>query len=377
MSAQREKNGEMLGSASYDQDLDFVDLYVRYIHNEADEDERKSLELHYISKLYSYKSKLIHFLDTITFEELPIVIKSHMIGEHLANGGKYIKGEHSVFSRALSDMINQIKSSVTSYLDESIREINEEFSIKKVQQAFMLVSLAFCLNLDSVTLSKTPEKINPTFESRIKYGDKFCYLTNDTGIFGLNTWLYAFFNGVHLIGVPSKYASFDSSAEECPTNFEHHDYVHTHMIEKYGTHHDVARKLYIQILDDPEATQLQKELLILCLWVQIHESNFGEIKNDLLKFFNTTEFFYLDIFVQPDFWEEYNRFRDLVLTQELLDQFHSKIGNYKDKITPTNITEFRDFIDDQSQHLYSRIEMLARLIFFYYREYCKKYYFRV
>lgn len=379
------RSGTGVGVSVYDQDFDFVELYIKYRNGEMDqvyehnyagavnganEDERKALQLHYISKLYSYKAKLIEFLDTLDFKTASSSVKYRIIGEYLMLGGKYVKGEANV---VFSEAVSRLKSEVIPYLSDLIDDLNKNFSIRKIQQAFMLISLAFCMYSNSIELSKNPVNIYEKNRTSIKYDDKFCYLANDTGIFGLNTWLYGFFHGVHLIGVPSRYSNFDFSVDECPTKFEHHDYTHTYDIENYGKHHGLAYDLYIQILNDPEATILQKELLILCLWAQIHEVK-PDSGNDFVKFFSVPHFFYRDVFVAPDFWEEYNRFRDLVLSQELLDQFHTEVGDYENNITPKSLTEFRDFIDNQSKDLDQRIQMLARLVFFYYREYCKKYY---
>src|SRR3990167_557849 len=356
-----------LGSISYDQDFDFIELYIKYINNNATEDERKSLELHYISKLYSYKAKLIEFFEGITFDNVGPSVRYKLVGEYVMNGGKYVRGEEH---HLLSSILTQIKSNVIPYLSESIDNITKNFSILKVQETFMLISLTFGFYINSIELSKHPENISDE-PIQIYYDDKFCYLPNDTGIFGLNTWLHAFFNDVHLVGVPSKYSNFDFSTDEPPSTFQRHDYIHRFNIQKYGKHHSLAQKLHRQILEDPEATMLQKELLILCLWVQVHEVL---TTNDIAKFFTTTHFFYADVFIAPDFWEEYNRFRDLVLTQELLDQFHERIGDYEKNVTPKSLPEFRDFIDNQDKDFYTRIEMLARLVLFYYREYCNKYY---
>lgn len=99
-------------------------------------------------------------------------------------------------------------------------------------------------------------------------------LPNFIGIFGLNTYLYAYFHEVILIGFPDREAKYDNTWG-CPSTFTNHDYQHTDRINIFLFHPSkiYLRNFYNFYIRDFRYTQLQKMCLIYCTWFFIHEYN--------------------------------------------------------------------------------------------------------
>src|SRR3990167_2721777 len=366
-----------LGS-TYDQDFDFVEQYVHYVNDSVSnktKDERLSLEKHYISRLLYYKSRLMKYLNEVSDPDFISQLQS------LESVYEELFGRYSLLYNTYdTDIINKYSHKhiikllkiIPPRIDKEIDKLEREFTIERVQRTFVLISYTFCLKEDPVAMSKFPEdSYGP-----ITYSYNFCFLPNGNGLFGLNTWLYAYFNEFQLIGIPVTYMSFDRSKNQCPGRFVLHDFNHVKQINATinSDRKKFYRNLYHKILSDSKLDILQKELLILGLWILCHE---GLTAKD--DFFTSVSEFYNNIFNVPDFFDEYNRFRDLILDQELLTQFHEDIGDYstdyRKYITPKSLNQYRDIIDSQNISIDKRTEMLGRLIMYYFREFCNKYYF--
>lgn len=352
-----------LGSASYDQDFDFVESYCRWFNKTASEDEMKSLENGYLSALYKYKDKLSRFLDGATLKDLRDV-DSYLYEEIRAKSSEDIE-------RLTRERLDKYKKTVFSTLDEILEKLDERSLsrnyragrttkmywyilsrwIETIQQAFFLLSQGFCLHK---IFSNTPIFDAARRNSVIDSGPEFCYLTNDIGLFGFNTWLYAVINGVQLVGVPSNPITKFDAERGCPVKFIDHDYDHISTIKHYNISLPLVKRLYEQIHSDPEATLLQKELLICALWVLVHEDplRFKIVFTD--KFDTRTNSIGL--------LDEFERFRDLIFVQDFIDSYHT----YFKEETKT-IEELKDGRGMGSN-------MWWKYISFYFREYCLKYY---
>jgi hypothetical protein len=117
-----------------------------------------------------------------------------------------------------------------------------------------------------------------------KLNDKTFLLTNNSGFFGYNTFLYAFFNGISLIGVPNKVQSFDDF-KGCPIIFMNHDYWHNFsqsggLVNLYKGDIKNIKHIYYSIINDTHLSKEEKELYILMLWIRIHEA----IANDFIDY---------------------------------------------------------------------------------------------
>lgn len=275
--------GSNSNTSTFDQDFDFVESYIRFFNKTASSDELKSLRMGYLSALYKYKSKLLIFLKQVQREDFP-------------------RYHDDKVSEMFNIPISQLdQSHYTQFLDNFAYEIATDFDIKikyientkgftdeivvAIQKLFMVIAGAFCFDLSIVSRVDYGEgyyfpieriefesEIGPEDDIDIAFDSHYCYLPNDTGFFGLNTWLYSYFMGIDIIGVPSRYNDFDYLKGSCPGFFIIHDYGHLDSIRVPSEGLPVLQaSIYKQIFADSEATQLQQELLLTCLWGIIHE----------------------------------------------------------------------------------------------------------
>lgn len=133
------------------------------------------------------------------------------------------------------------------------------FDPKKIFELFYYIGKLNCLY--------HRDKPKPDYNENDHY---FC-MVNDNGIFALNTWLYAHFENVQLVGFTSKRSYFDG-IEGCSIDMTDHDTSHIILdIGKNSEEKNIeAKYIYYQILNHP-LTTLQKELYILVLWIMVHE----------------------------------------------------------------------------------------------------------
>lgn len=349
-----------LGSNAYDQDFDFVESYVSWYNGSASLDEKKSVQAGYISFLYKYKDKLGKYIDSLDADKLM------RTGSYLySNKMDTVK---EVADKLARERLDKYKKDIFTLVDEIIGKIEKKFSIKKVQRAFLMISNGFCLftKVDRHPEYYTGER-NQDF---IRFGSNYCYLTNDTGLFGFNTWLYSALNEVNLVGVPSNsYTSYDFKGG-CPTTFIVHDYFHGARLDPdsmvYGATTErtkprfrLAASIYKQIHLDPEATLLQKELLICVLWVFLHE-----LPSRMDAVF--TDKYSSEIPDGVDLIDEFERFRDLAISQELVDMYYQHF-NQKSKTMEEVDKELGYSGAGGSRNWWKYLS-------FYFREYCLKYY---
>ena len=121
--------------------------------------------------------------------------------------------------------------------------------------------------------------------------NKVYIITNGTGLFALNTWLYLFFGNINLLGTSIRDTTADG-IKSCAWNMLAHDELHTIIINMYMLNNDVIlsyEKIYYNILNSEDLDTNHKELFILFLFITIHEilsndySNFDENFNFLFK----------------------------------------------------------------------------------------------
>src|SRR3990167_1495667 len=406
-----------LGSNAYDQDFDFVETYVQFANGTITEDGLKSLRLGYVSSLYKYKDKIVQFINNYPYEVPRWMTYDYATYKAPKEYNEDLRREMGITSESSFDKVTEFMDRaigyseyvknviVTKYLNDNmviisdeIRAIEENFVIERVQRLTLYMSSLFCLN-------QHPEKM---LEETNYLGKFYCYLTNDTGLFGFNTWLYAYCNDVHIVGVPSQNMSYDFNFNECPLNFQFHDLQHIGEIEKTIKDKENVSKLYHKIIEDTETTLLQKELLITSLWLQVHEVIFNT--GTILDFFHDSKI--IESFIpyankSIDLHGEYSRFRSLILEPRLLSLFEHEIVNVADaaqqawiistdivKPSYCNLNEYSRLCDDkklirerivgnrtsryisdlETQIRDIKVLLLQQLVLFYYRQMCKKYY---
>lgn len=224
--------------------------------------------------------------------------------------------------RRLPDKIKvQMEKSLETY-EYNNRTRYSEYILCINEISEQLSNLAYFNCLDSRQFKRVESSIKPS-ERGLSIDIK---LANGTGLFGLNTYLYALFNGYFLIGVPIVFPSYDLKTNDCPGNFVSHDVNHKNIIlrsNRYSKYRDV----YYEIIKDPKLTIKQKELMIMTIWSLIHEGplldrinlNGDPIENSFRSMVATTLF--------VEFFDEFRRFDDLLLTLELYNEMKDKLSN--------------------------------------------------
>jgi len=96
-------------------------------------------------------------------------------------------------------------------------------------------------------------------------------IANSTGWFAINSYLFAYINGVHLVGVPTLLSKFDGRTG-CSRVFLEHDVSHIKEIIDGSEEYDITRQLYESIMLGEYNKQI-KEILLFCLWFQLHETS--------------------------------------------------------------------------------------------------------
>lgn len=104
-------------------------------------------------------------------------------------------------------------------------------------------------------------------------------IVNYNGFFSYNTWLYAYFNHVNLIGLPFGTTAYDFDTNKCAINFVNHDLGHIRSITIHVGYSDhTIEKCYQFIVNSKFFNQLQKETLLFTIFFIIHEDLTKPIK---------------------------------------------------------------------------------------------------
>jgi len=108
-----------------------------------------------------------------------------------------------------------------------------------------------------------------------KNGFSLFFTMNGSGLFGINTYLHAFFNKVIIIGVPDSTGNADG-LKLCPYQFMDHDFRHTNIIlislfYKLTESFYLYKYIYYKILNSSKLNNYQKEAIMIFMWLLIHE----------------------------------------------------------------------------------------------------------
>jgi hypothetical protein len=205
--------------------------------------------------------------------------------DNIINRLKYIKDNLKHYDEIFREQYNLL-------------EQNGKMNIEEITRLFIFISRLNCFQMnvfEGSYINYNNYNNNLTLEEKFftndnmnnllkKLDEKTFLLTNNSGFFGYNTFLYAFFNGISLIGVPNKIQSFDD-LKGCPIIFMNHDYWHNFsqsggLLNLYKGDIKNMKHIYYSIINDDDLTKKEKELYILMLWLRIHEA----IANDFIDY---------------------------------------------------------------------------------------------
>ena len=282
--------------------IDFHIIYERDVQRLKLKYNRSDITDHDIKQFYIdvYSNKELKNVEELKeeFFQLP----EDFITETEKQHNVRYNTENSKYDNII-DRLKYIKDNLKHY-DEIFREQynlleqNGKMNIKEITKLFIFIARLNCFQINVFEGSYINYNIynnNLTEEEKFftndnmnnllkKLDDKTFLLTNTSGFFGYNTFLYAFFSGISLIGVPNKVQSFDD-VKGCPIIFMNHDYWHNFsqsggLLNLYKGDIKNMKHIYYSIINDNELTKKEKELYILMLWLRIHEA----ISNDFIDY---------------------------------------------------------------------------------------------
>lgn len=189
------------------------------------------------------------------YPRLPVdfIVKSHAV----IDNKRFILQNIVFYESRFLELLNITKNNF---------EMNGNFRMGEIAYIYKYIATLMCYDPRVESLSLTSIVNN-------YYLDNHYILPNNTGLFGFNTYLYALFNNILLIGVPNKTVNFDATIG-CPLKFMDHDYFHSNQISKYMKVAKIIPLIYYNILQQEYPKKL-KELLILVIWILIHEEMQG------------------------------------------------------------------------------------------------------
>jgi len=220
-----------------------------------------------INKIYpipeNYMTKIEHDLGF----KIPIEYYDACKGSHNVNFN-IIKENISYFKEIFLQILNEVKKNF---------ENDPHYSFYDMLNLFQFIGNLFCLE---VTVDNYNVKEYP-----YKFGINPFLLTNTTGWFYYNTYMYAFVEGITLLGMPAGNSQYDQLIG-CPSKFLRHDLEHTNDIirnyikpvnerrnsDDFLNEEGInVRNIYYTILSDDSLTREEKEVCILVIWCIIHE----------------------------------------------------------------------------------------------------------
>jgi len=326
--------------SSYDGDMDLIESFVKYANNPEDKMIRAEISAYYMSRALHYWQQLKEFLHEANEKEEDFLYEANEKEEEnlnaYVNNSEKILENFEYYEKIFFDMLN---------------DLNNDFNLIKCTKLFIYIGKLNCYNLD-VTLDKF-------YQNFLDYNidlNRIFPLVNDNGVFSFNTWLYAFFEGIELVGFTSKRAEFDGE-KGCSLDMFFHDLNHIDDIErKFLKDKDTElfnqyKSIYYNILNSENFSKEQKELYILMLWIIIHEEVEVGIKLKSQVEFSLSRLISwaysnpVGIALTPEFY----KFSHLLLNPENIKNTIYYFEKYWHKIGITNTinSKFRsDFIYD-------------------------------
>lgn len=223
-----------------------------------------------------------------------------------------------------SFIINNIETYEQRFFEllENLKKIFEK--TKNVD----LREIAFMFNFIAALMCNYPANEVMLVNSTYQYCFNYYIFPNNTGLFGLNTYLFAYFEGVDLIGAPSQVQSYDDITT-CPSSFISHDFGHCESVRDVKNK-PILKAAFYKILSSNYDTKL-KELLILVMWIQIHElylnfyifTKYGNY-NELYPSDNLEDIYFNVILNDnlpyvEEFYDEFKSFGDILFLPESSD----------------------------------------------------------
>jgi hypothetical protein len=253
--------------STYDVDMELIESFIKAKDQPENIIAQAAVFTYYISRLYNYwdymKDNLNNyhgkppgdiFWDVKNPPNTPIVL--------------YEEAEKNHTKQFIIDNFSQYEQRFLFLVGKAQEEFQttSKLNMSTIFNLFKYVGSLMCL-----------EPLSESIEINSEGIDKEIFiLPNGTGFFGFNSYLYAYIQGVYLLGMPRDDSTFDEF-KSCPLAFLGHDILHS--LDMGGlAKGPYFSNIYYTIIA-ANISKIIKELIILVIWTRVHEF----VINDFLR----------------------------------------------------------------------------------------------
>lgn len=369
-----------IGYSSMDNDMEIVEAFVRYYHARTDlaTFSVKSYYLFAISNYWNTYKDFIMRIDTNYLSDLLGKIGgSFEKGLYVEKLKEWIEGtirrkiyesgnglllymweecknylQFGITTANAKNIEDYLRKTIeyTNILQENIdtdeRDVKDDlnklysdFDIITATKSLVVIANKYCIS------TKGNNGFNsPTF-SKVFLKDNVYPLYSTNGHFAYNTYLYALFSGIHLVGIPNKYSVYDGKLG-CPEAFYLHDGGHIINGNVKEDELFLLSVIYQKIIFDRTLSKMLKEEMIQTMFYWIHEpnayinspqsllKNFDKIlelyKEDELQFYKTYDInsIELDVLAVENFIDLNGKdSQDVKILDEIFGEYNSEYAN--------------------------------------------------
>lgn len=322
------------GGSAYDTDMDIIEMFVESYQHPENETNQAGVKLYYGGQLHVYW----HVLKKYIFSAAP---EQDIADGVLFNDFDPFQSKVTENSKRLTLVeLNKIRSAwpqLEKEFNQAVANIiAEKLNLESIWQIFYFMSKLFCLKNpdipddDMFHLIKRVYQMNSgTDDGFEEYYDRrynaFYPLTNNTGFFSVNTYVYSYLEGIDVVGVPSQVNDVEGERRSCAVPFIFHDIDHQFRMWQNLTDEDRAiyKEIHRKIINDSKLSIDEKELHILCMWMVLHEI----LADPDHFYFDATSEMGLTNLTQStivEYGSEFVKFKPIFYTKETLTDLYSR-----------------------------------------------------
>lgn len=327
------------GNSVYDTDMDIIEMFVESYQHPENETNQAGVKHYYGGQLHVYW----HTLKKYIFSTAP--------EQDIAGGVKFndldpFQSKVTEDSKRLTLVgLNKIRSAwlqLEQRFNQAVTSIMaEKLNLESIWQIFYFMSKLFCLKNPDIPGDDVPNLIKRVYrmnsgtgEGFQEYYDQrynaFYPLTNNTGFFSVNTYVYSYLEGIDVVGVPSQVNDIEGENRSCAVPFIFHDIDHQFRMWQELTDGErvIYKTIHRRIINDPKLSIDEKELHILCMWMALHE-----IIIDPHNFYSNPTgemgLTYLTYSTIVEYGPEFVKFKSIFYTKETLTDLYSRNINFE------------------------------------------------
>ena len=346
-----EEGNHLTGDPGYDADMDLVTSFIEAKLYPDDFLAQVAVHYYYVSRIAHYWRLTKAYVQDVPVSNRRNTLYRRPEDEPLMGSRNFTAEEVMAFETLILSRINAL---IVKFAKK------KQIFLRDYMTLFEIIGSISCLQIPDLQTITERRELTREDDGVKVYFDDLYPLPNGSGIFGINTWLYAYFKDIQLVGVPLHDAFFDRFWG-CPFSFILHDFDHIRRIAQISVRDKgLARQIYYRILSDTTLNVAQRLCLIFCHWISIHEVREGmdfhiPETNNIKEFFSR---FYWPGFVRTvdDLGDEavleFKKFADFTQSPENLDGLRSMAVLQTEAGQPQedDYSEEEDEDEDESQY---------------------------